>query len=117
MTAPLMIVMVLYSLGMACGQVLFKLAAVRSSELDIVRGPWGFANLYLILGLILYAGLTLVWVWILKSVPLSKAYPFVALAFVFTPLLSWAIFGELLNFTYLCGISLIAAGVIVIARA
>jgi drug/metabolite transporter (DMT)-like permease len=117
MTAPLMIVLVFYSLGMACGQVLFKLAAARSSELDMARGPWGFANIYLISGVALYAALTLLWVWILKSVPLSKAYPFSALAFVFTPILSRLFFGELLNFTYFCGMGLLAAGVIVIARA
>ncbi len=111
-----MIVMVLYSLGMAVGQVLFKLAATRSTDLESARGMLGFVNMYLIAGLFLYAVLTLAWVWILKSVPLSKAYPFVALAFVFTPLLSKLVFGEVLNIAYFLGMALIAAGVIVIAR-
>ena len=37
--------------------------------------------------LILYAALTVLWVWILSYTPLSRAYPFLALAFALTPAL------------------------------
>jgi len=116
MTSPLVAVMILYSLGMAAGQVLFKLAAMRSSDMAVPDGFWKFANGYLIVGLFLYAFLTLLWVWILRSVPLSKAYPFVALAFLFTPLLARFILGELLPASYFIGLALIAAGIIVVVR-
>jgi hypothetical protein len=36
----------------------------------------------------------LIWVWFLSFTPLSRAYPFVALAFVLTPLLAVSLFGE-----------------------
>lgn len=108
--------MVLYSAGMACGQVLFKLAAMKTVGATGRAGMLGFVNPYLLTGLALYAGLTVLWVWILRSVPLSKAYPFVALSFIFTPLMARLIFGEILHANYFAGLVLIAAGIIVIVR-
>jgi drug/metabolite transporter (DMT)-like permease len=108
--------MVLYSLGMACGQLLFKLAAMNPSQRTTTPTVLAYFNGYLFSGLILYGALTLLWVWILRNVPLSKAYPFVALSFVFTPMLSKMVLGELLSTGYFAGLALIAAGVIVIVR-
>ena len=120
MSASFVVIMILYSAGMACGQVLFKLAATRASVPGAGLMPGvlpGAVNAYLAAGLVLYAGLTLMWVWILRSVPLSKAYPFVALSFIFTPLLARMVFGEPLNASYGAGLLLIACGIVVIARA
>ena len=41
-------------------------------------------NGYFFVAVILYAALTVLWVWILSFTPLSRAYPFVALAFALT---------------------------------
>ena len=38
-------------------------------------------NVYFLLAVLLYAGLSVLWVWLLSFTPLSRAYPFVALAF------------------------------------
>src|SRR5881392_852250 len=44
-------------------------------------------NGYFFVALILYAALTVLWVWILSFTQLSRAYPFLALAFALTPAL------------------------------
>ena len=62
----------------------------------------------------LYAGLTVFWTWLLSRVPLSHAYPFVALGFVFVPAMAWAWFGERVGAGYVVGLLLIVAGLLVI---
>ena len=116
MTMTFVWIMVSYSLGMACGQVLFKLAARSSLQVEGSSGLLAYINIYLLLGMALYVGLSVLWVWILRSIPLSKAYPFVALAFVFTPLLARLIFDEKLSSGYFVGLGFVAVGIIVIAR-
>ena len=104
-------ILVLYGLGMSVGQVLFKLAADRmkanagSGFLVAVLG-----NGYFYVAFILYCVLTVLWVWVLTRVPLSRAYPFVVLAFVFTPAFAYLIFGESLDLWYVLGLALVLSG-------
>jgi drug/metabolite transporter (DMT)-like permease len=55
-------------------------------------------NRYFFVALILYARLTVLWVWILSFTPLSRAYPFLALAFSLTPALGCLVFAEPLRY-------------------
>ena len=80
----------LFAASLACGQVLFKIAA------ESLKGPLGVdtrtglqlaTNGYLLLGLALYLALTLLWIFLLRDTDLSRAYPMVALALVMVPLL------------------------------
>jgi len=101
-----------YAVGMTGGQILFKLAANRSIPdrslgervLDLAQ------NRYFLAALFLYAALSVLWVWILSVTPLSRAYPFVALAFVLTPLLGGLLFGETISIRLLGGMALILCG-------
>jgi drug/metabolite transporter (DMT)-like permease len=98
-------------LAIAAGQILFKLAA-RAADgssafpLDLFNG-WLFA------ALVVYGAATLLWVWLLKTIPLNVAYPFMGLAFVVVPLLGAVLLGESLDWRHLAGGALIAAGVAV----
>ncbi len=105
-----------YAAGMAGGQLLFKLAAQR-----LTPGA-GFAdrlielagNAWFLAAFALYCALALTWVWILTFTPLSRAYPFVALAFAITPLLgAWA-FAEPIGWRLVAGIIVIAAGLFLV---
>lgn len=106
-----------YSMGMAGGQILFKLAAIRSvpsrslgeRALDLIQ------NGYFLAALFLYAGLSVLWVWVLSVTPLSRAYPFVALAFVLTPLLGGMLFDEAISIRLLGGMALILCGLFLVA--
>ena len=106
----------IYSMGMAGGQILFKLAAVRSMPsrslaeraLDLLQ------NGYFLAALVLYSVLSVLWVWVLSVTPLSRAYPFVALAFVLTPLLGGLLFDEAISIRLLGGMALILCGLFLV---
>jgi drug/metabolite transporter (DMT)-like permease len=102
-----------YAIGMSGGQILFKMAAIRSGAADGTAGERLLSllhNLYFLSALALYAGFAVLWVWILSFTPLSRAYPFVALAFALTPLLAGSLFGETISLRLITGLLLIVCG-------
>jgi drug/metabolite transporter (DMT)-like permease len=105
----------LYALGMSTGQVLFKLAADRARTAP-ENSFWVsvLGNGYFYIAVAVYAALTIAWVWILTRVPLSRAYPFVVLAFVITPLLANLFFGEHLDLWYFASLALIVCGLMLL---
>jgi len=111
-------ILLAYSVALAGGQVLFKLAALRFSP----AARWSdnllalALNPYLVLAIVLYALLSAVWVWVLTFVPLSTAYPFVALTFVLTVASGALLFGEAVTLRLVLGGLMIIAGLIVITR-
>src|SRR6187455_2343726 len=98
--------------AIAGGQILFKLAA-RAGEASAAAFPWDILNAWLIAALAVYGAATLLWVWLLKTLPLNVAYPFVGLAFVIVPILGALLLGEALDWRHLAGGILITAGVAV----
>ena len=111
-------ILLTYSVALAGGQVLFKLAALRFTP----AARWSdnllalALNPYLVLAIVLYAVLSAVWVWVLTFVPLSTAYPFVALTFVLTVAAGALLFGEAVTLKLVMGGVMIIAGLIVITR-
>lgn len=106
-----------YALAMSGGQILFKLAALRTASTHNV-GESLLALLqsgFFLTALFLYAALTVLWVWILRFTPLSRAYVFTALAFAIAPLAGAALFGEPISFRLVIGIGLIMGGLICVA--
>ena len=83
-------VLVAYAGAMTGGQLLFKMAALRAAPRRSVRraddGPLAERLFSRRTGALCTASPVL-WVWILTFTPLSRAYPFVALAFALTPAL------------------------------
>ena len=107
-----------YAVAMACGQLLFKVAAMRgpADGAPVAERIAGLVfNGYFAVAVALYGALTVLWVWILSFTPLSRAYPFVALAFALTPALGSLVFGETASFRLVIGIGLILAGLFFIA--
>ena len=98
----------------ATGQVLFKLASAQAGRPDL-RGIISLLiNPVLIAALLLYAFGTIVWIYVLKSVPLTIAYSFMGLTFCFVPLLAQVFLGEALTLRYMIGAACIVAGMLVI---
>lgn len=111
-----LLVLVSYACGMAAGQVLFKTAALQMPATGTV-GQKCLAlalNPTFLAAVLLYGLLSALWVWILTTVPLSRAYPFVALAFVLTLSAGVLFFGEALSLRLLLGSALVLAGLMVI---
>lgn len=108
------LLLALYALGMAGGQILFKLAANGvTAETGLLAGLLYSPVFWLAVAL--YGVLTVLWVWLLTRIPLVYAYPFVTLAFVFTPLLAVLILQERVGVGYVLGSLLLVAGLAVIA--
>jgi len=72
-------------------------------------------NVYFLGAVALFVALTVLWVWLLTFIPLSRAYPFVALAFAITPLLGGVVFAEPITPKLLAGIGLLLGGLLLIA--
>ena len=109
--------LIAYAGGMAGGQVLFKMAALKG----VADGPMVerlfsmMLNRFFAAAVLLYAALTVLWVWILNFTPLSRAYVFVALAFAVTPLLGAFVFGEPMSVRLVIGIGLVFCGLLFVA--
>src|SRR5262245_42924748 len=115
MTAANIVLLVLYAVGMSIGQLLFKMAADHAKSdpgASFLISVFGSLSFYI--AVLVYAVLTLAWVWLLMRIPLSRAYPFVVLAFVVTPLLAALFFGESLNIWYFLGLALVVGGLTVL---
>ena len=114
---PVFAVLLVLSAGLlAAGQALFRLGAMKADRAtDII----GLAKLVLqpvvILALVIYGSTTILYICILQYVPLSKAYPYMALAYVIVPAVSVLFLGETLSTRYLFGIGLIIIGLLLTA--
>ncbi|GAQ27762.1 putative uncharacterized protein [Ralstonia sp. NT80] len=109
------VVAVICVIGLACGQILFKVSA-NASRLD---GSFlTFKPLAALFGAMCLYGLTsLAWVWVLQRTQLGKVYPLMALAFLLVPLGSHFVFGERFQTQYAFGVAFIMIGVILTSNA
>jgi drug/metabolite transporter (DMT)-like permease len=106
---------ILCALAISAGQVLFKLLGRAYASGTGLFAPRSLALLSLA-GL-LYVGATAAWIWLLRTLPLSRAYPYMAVSFLVVPLLSWLVLGERLPAAYLAGVALVAAGLFLVTAA
>jgi len=68
----------------------------------------------IIIALSLYGGALLMWLQVLSKIPLSTAYPVLAVTYALVRLLSIVFFGERINQLQNVGICLVLAGVTLI---
>jgi drug/metabolite transporter (DMT)-like permease len=97
-------------LALSVGQVLFKLAAAGFEGGEPFARQVMF-NKYLFAALVVYGLATVMWVALLRQVPLHVAYPFVALAFFLVPVMAHWVLGEPLRWQTLAGAAVIFVGV------
>jgi drug/metabolite transporter (DMT)-like permease len=104
--------------AMVAGQILFKLS---SQHVVLGEGPvrlvgslltWQFIS-----AMVFYSIGTFLWVILLKTVPLSRAYPFVALSFALLPIAAYFLFEEPLTLRYAGGMAVFLAGLYLVATA
>jgi drug/metabolite transporter (DMT)-like permease len=109
-------VLAAYAAGMAAGQLLFKAAALRlPAQGNLAERLLALThNVYFLAALAVYFGLSLVWVWLLRFTPLSRAYLFVALSFALVPLAAALAFDEPLSARFLIGAALTVCGLILV---
>ena len=99
----------------ALGQIGFKYGVTRIPEtgdlLTKISAGWPIG-----LGLLLYGLSTILWIYVLRSVELSYAYPLISLGYVLVFLASYFLFNEPIGLARLAGLALIIAGITLVAR-
>ena len=111
-----MLKLLIFAFIVAAGQLLFKRVASDVSGISgnaailrhIMFDPWFLS------ATALYVGATLLWILALREIPLSKAYPFMALAFVLVPAGAVVFYGETLGLRYFVGLGLVLLGIALI---
>jgi drug/metabolite transporter (DMT)-like permease len=99
------------------GQLMLKSAATQWRFDELSWGAArGFFSPIMIAALALYGIATLLWVYVLRTVPLSSAYATFALAFVIVLLVAHFVLGEPLSANALIGGAIIVVGVVVAVR-
>ena len=111
-TAAQLIRLTLFALLIAVGQVLFKKASLETAPFDGWRSIITLGlNFWFILAICIYMSTTLLWVSVLREMPLSRAYPFTVIGFILVPVAGHLLFAEVLNARYFLGAFLIIIGV------
>jgi multidrug transporter EmrE-like cation transporter len=100
----------------AGGQIMFKLVANRAASSPSLTLIEQWLTWQFIVALAIYGVATVMWVWVLRFIPLNAAYPVYALAFIIVPIASYFFLTEPIGLKHLVGGALIVAGVVVIAR-
>ena len=103
----------LCAVGIACGQILMKSASIAWNE----AGTWLNQSvlLWMVCAFSLYTVASLGWLAMLRLMPLSAAYPFLALTYLLVPVGGYLLFNERLGWTDGAASFLIMAGVCVAA--
>ena len=107
----------------ATGQVLLKAGMVSAPvQAAILQGEWVRSGSAIACQPMIWAGLgaygasLLLWLLVLARIPISTAYPFVALSIALTSVAGTLLFNDGFSFTKLLGTLLILAGVVALSR-
>lgn len=99
-------------IALSIGQILFKVASGKIDNItDLMTRPAPAA--ILMLAIAIYGASTLGWIAALRSVPLSRAYMFMAAGFIIVPVVSHFLFNEPLTARFLLGAMMVAVGIVV----
>jgi multidrug transporter EmrE-like cation transporter len=105
----------------ALGQTLFKIGVGRVSFAEtagpIAKSAAMFLSPWILAGLMAYGIGTLLWLFALRKIDLSLAYPLVAISFVMVVGIGVFFLGEPLSPIKLAGVTVIIAGVTLLAFA
>ena len=105
----------------AFGQTAFKIGVERVNfvaDAGVAHKVLAFAaSPHIIVGLLFYGVGTLFWLFALRTLDLSLAYPFVAISFIVVFLIGILALGEPFNMTRFAGLLIITLGLVVMARA
>lgn len=93
------------------GQVLLRLVAAEIAGTTQLMGA--VFSLSTLLAISVYAGAMLMWLFILGRVPLTVAFPFFGLSFLFVPIFANRIIGDPVSVSTWVGGVIILAGIVV----
>ena len=110
------------ALSVACVtiyELLLKLGARETANLSD-RWDWtgisGLASAYTWVGIIFVIFSLITWLYVLRYIPLSLAFPISQAVHILIPLCSWIFLGEVIINLRWCGIALVSLGLAVVAK-
>ncbi len=110
---------VLNAFVVTAAELLLKMGASATAQLD-PRFSWtgltGLASIWTWLGMVCLVVSLVSWLYILRNVPLSVAFPLSHVVHVFIPLASWAFLHEFISTTRWLGIGLLVVGLLIVAK-
>src|ERR1700753_4180808 len=121
---PTLILLILFSVLLSSGsQILLKFGMTRPEmKLALANSQHPTQILFAIgtspavlTGMFCFGLSAIVWLFVLAKIPLSSAYPFVALGIAVTVLAGRLLFGESISGTKCIGVALVIAGVLTVS--
>lgn len=110
----LLLVVILGTVGQLSLKYTFSISTKKNQESaatkKLIYSP------YFWIWFVCYGVMTILWLVVLRNVPLSQAFPALGLTFALVPLASCYFLGEKVFFTQWLGIAVIVAGVTLIAQ-
>lgn len=97
------------------GQLLLRRAAMAGSAPDAAVAK-AYLSPYFVGGVAMLGFSMLLWVQVLRKMPLTLAHPISAIAFILVPVGARVLWGEPLTLLRMIGILVILAGVVIVAR-
>lgn len=111
--------LVFFSFGMGCGQVLLKYSAQRqvttADSSLLIRLFALFSDWTFLLGIVSYGLLLIYWIWLLTFIPLSRAYPFTLISLVVAAIGAALFFDEPLTLPFIVGMVFIGIGLVILS--
>lgn len=105
---------IIVAIALAAGQLLFKMAATSPSNAGqtflSMLFTWKF-----ILALCVYGAATAIWVLVLRTADISRAYPIALAGAALIPIGAFFLFGERIGIRYIGGFCLVTLGLLIIA--
>lgn len=110
MTANQWLGLLIVPLVVATGQILFKIVSFAASE----QGLWGvFSSPTFWIAIFIYGTATLAWIFVIRDVPIGRAYIFMALTYAYVPAMSAIFLKESFSLQSGAGLAIILAGIAV----
>lgn len=104
----------LTAFSMAGGQLLFKLGASSWKGSTPLELAVSFTcNPFLMSAVTMYAATILIWIHVLRTLPLAVAYPLTALSYIIVPILSYCFLHEKISGQTAIGSIVIIIGIII----
>jgi drug/metabolite transporter (DMT)-like permease len=112
------LVLVLEAIFVTASEVLLKVGA---SETRRVAGrEWtgllSLASIWIWVGIVFVILSFLCWIYVLRHIPLSIAFPLSNVVHVLVPLSCWIFLGEHISATRWCGIAIVIFGLAIVAK-
>lgn len=108
----------LQCLLLAFGQMTLKIALERLPSFSWTKAFWVplCSNWLLVFSGLLFTVSTLLWMYILRQFPLSKAYPMISMSYIFAIVLAIVFLHESISWSRWVGVALIVAGCMFVAK-